>query len=96
MDQPRRFAFTLKRLILLLALVSTLIILLSSYLAIFQVERKLLIDSSLRASQSYAARLSLTADLFFNAAQKQLVFSAGLLGEEFDNLYAVAEEADRL
>lgn len=96
MDQPRRFAFNLKRLILLLALVSTLIILLSSYLAIFQVERKLLIDSSLRASQSYAARLSLTADLFFNAAQKQLIFSAGLLGEEFDNLYAVAEEADRL
>ncbi|AVF33464.1 sensor domain-containing diguanylate cyclase [Rahnella sikkimica] len=96
MDQPRRFAFNLKRLILVLALVSTLITLLSSYLAIFQVEKKLLIESSLRASQSYATRISLTADLFFNAAQKQLIYSASLLGEEFHNLNAVTDEADRL
>jgi diguanylate cyclase (GGDEF)-like protein len=96
MDQQRRFAFNLKRLILLLALVSTVITLLSSYLAIFQVEKKLLIESSLRASQSYATRLSLTADLFFNAAQKQVAYSADLLGDEFDNIDALTEEADRL
>lgn len=96
MRQHRRFAFDLKRLILLLALVSTVITLLTSYLAIFQVEKKLLIESSLRASQSYAARLSLTADLFFNAAQKQVAYSADLLGDEFDNSDAITEEADRL
>lgn len=96
MDQQRRFAFNLKRLILLLALVSTLITLFSSYLAIFQVEKKLLIDSSLRASQSYASRLSLTSDLFFNAAQKQVAYSANLLGDEFNNIGAMTEEADRL
>jgi len=96
MDQPRRFAFNLKRLILILALVSTLITLLSSYLAIFQVEKKLLIESSLRASQSFATRLSLTADLFFNAVQKQVAYSADLLGDEFTHIDALTEEADRL
>ncbi|WP_447868575.1 sensor domain-containing diguanylate cyclase [Rahnella aceris] len=96
MDQQRRFAFNLKRLILLLALVSTLVTLLSSYLAIFQVEKKLLTESSLRASQSFATRLSLTADLFFNAVNKQVAYSADLLGERFNNVDALTEEADRL
>ncbi|MCQ4313482.1 sensor domain-containing diguanylate cyclase [Pseudomonas stutzeri] len=86
----------LRRLIVLLAILSGLITLGISFYASYQVQRESLIDSTLEANRAYAAKLADSTDRFFRSAQQQLAFSAGVIAERFANDAALRAETRRL
>src|SRR3546814_640742 len=86
----------LRRLIVLLAILSGLITLGISFYASYQVQRESLIDSTLEANRAYAAKLADSTDRFFRSAQQQLAFSAGVIAEQFGNDAALRAETRRL
>ncbi|WP_232818286.1 sensor domain-containing diguanylate cyclase [Zobellella maritima] len=86
----------LRRLILILTIVSVLITLLNSVYATYQVQRELLINNTLEANRVYAAKLAETTDTFLKTAQSQLKYSASLLATKMDDEPALLEETRRL
>lgn len=90
------FRLDLRRLILLLAILSSLATLGISFYASYQVQRQLLIDSTLEANRTYAAKLADSTEKFFRSAQQQLRFSAAQLARQLDAPRMVEAEAQRL
>ena len=86
----------LRRLILLLALLSAVIIQLNAFYASYSVQRQLLIDNTLASNRAYAAKLADSIDQFLQATQQQLAYSARLLAENFEDADLLIAEADRL
>lgn len=86
----------LRRLILLLAILSGVITLGISFHASYQVQRKSLIDSTLEANRAYAAKLAYSTDRFFQSAQQQLAYSATVIAKHADDDQALLDEAARL
>lgn len=69
----------LRRLILILTVGSVLVTLGNSYFAIYNVQRKLLVENTLEANQRYAAKVAESAQMMLNTAQHSVAFSASLL-----------------
>lgn len=90
------FRLDLRRLILALALLSSLIILANSLYASYSVQRQILIDSNLESNHAYAAKLAGSIDDFLTSAQQQLHYSAGLLATRYNDANYLLEEANRL
>ncbi|MFL9812454.1 GGDEF domain-containing protein [Stutzerimonas sp. VN223-3] len=90
------FRVDLRRLIVLLAILSGLITLGISFYASYQVQRESLISSTLEANRAYAAKLADSTDRFFRSAQQQLAFSAEVIAERFGNDGALRDETRRL
>ncbi|MCW2477854.1 sensor domain-containing diguanylate cyclase [Candidatus Symbiopectobacterium sp. NZEC135] len=86
----------LRRLILLLAVMSALITLANSFYATYRVQRELLITNTLESNRVYASKLAAETQTFFENAQQQLAYSATLLAEDFNNRANLVQEADRL
>lgn len=86
----------LRRLILLLAVCSALIMLANSFHASYRVQRQLLIDNAMETNHVYALKLAESTGDFLQAAQQQLGYSAGLLAGHFDNQSVLQAEARRL
>jgi len=86
----------LRRLILLLAICSALIMLANSLHASYRVQRQLLIDNAQEANHAYALKLADSTENFLKSAQQQLTYSAGLLGPRFGSESALQAEAQRL
>ena len=72
----------LRRLILLLTIGSVLVTLGNSYLAIYNVQRQLLMDSTLEANQRYAAKVAESAQMLLTSAQHSVAYSAELLAHQ--------------
>ncbi len=86
----------LRRLILILAVMSALITLANGFFATYRVQRQLLIDSTLAANHLYAAKLASSTAIFFDSTQRQLAYSASLLANSFDNADILQAETRRL
>lgn len=86
----------LRRLILLLAVCSALIMLANSFHASYRVQRQLLIDNAQETNHVYALKLAESTGDFLQSTQQQLGYSAGLLAEHFDNQSVLQAEAQRL
>ncbi len=90
------FRVDLRRLIMLLAILSGVIALGISFYASYQVQRQSLIDNTLEANRPYAAKLADSTERFFQAAQQQLAYSATVISRDVDDKQAVLDEAVRL
>ncbi|MCB5362713.1 GGDEF domain-containing protein [Pusillimonas sp. CC-YST705] len=86
----------LRRLILVLTIVSALVSLANTMQASYLVQSRQLIDSALESNAAYAAKLANSTNDFIEQAQQQLAYSAALLGKNFGDEAAYAAEVDRL
>ncbi|MGE6991936.1 sensor domain-containing diguanylate cyclase [Pseudomonas sp. NPDC047961] len=86
----------LRRLIILLAMLSGLITLGIGFYASYNVQRDSLIGSTLAANRAYAAKLADGTELFFHSAQQQLAVSAENIAAQFSDNDVLHEEARRL
>ncbi|MGT2455769.1 cache domain-containing protein [Cupriavidus basilensis] len=96
MSFRRLFRIDLRRLIISLAVISSLIALVNTFHASYRVQREQLISNTLEANRVYAAKLSESTDNFLKAAQQQLAFSASVLSENLGNAQQLLSEARRL
>ena len=96
MSNPSLLRVDLRRLILILAILSALITLANSFYASYRVQRQLLIDSTLESNRVYATKLAATADHFLNDSWQQLGYSAQQLGANFASGEVLETEATRL
>lgn len=96
MSFRRLFRIDLRRLIISLAVISSLIALINTFHASYRVQREQLISNTLEANRVYAAKLSESTDNFLKAAQQQLAFSASVLSENLGNEQQLLSEARRL
>ncbi len=85
MHSARLPRLDLRRLIILLAMLSGLVTLSIGFYASYKVQRESLIDSTLEANRAYAAKLANSTELFFRGAQQQLSVSAESLAARFDD-----------
>lgn len=86
----------LRRLIILLAMLSGLITLGIGFYASYKVQRDSLIDSTLAANRAYAAKLADGTEIFFRSAQQQLAVSAEVIAAQFHDDEALTKESRRL
>ncbi len=96
MSNPSLLRVDLRRLILILAILSALITLANSFYASYRVQRQLLIDSTLESNRVYATKLAATADHFLNDSWQQLGYSAQQLSANFASREVLEAEATRL
>ena len=81
MSSASLFRVDLRRLILLLATFSAIVTLVNGFYASHAVQRQQLIDSALESNRAYAQKLADSVDDFLRAAQQQLAYSAGVVGQ---------------
>ncbi|PWC21907.1 diguanylate cyclase [Brenneria roseae subsp. roseae] len=86
----------LRRLILLLAVTSALIMLVNSLYASYRVQRQLLIDNTLEANRVYAAKLAAITDTFFKASLQRLAYSADEIAEKMGDSNSLNGETRRI
>lgn len=86
----------LRRLILVLTIVSAMVSLVNTMQASYRVQSQQLIDSTLESNAAYAAKLAQSINDFLQQAQQQLAYSATLLGRNFDSREGFEAEVDRL
>ena len=96
MVYKNKFSVDLRKLILLLSIVSGLTIVVSAFYAAHTVQRQQLIKASLANNYIYADKLAKTTDDFLNSAQQQLMFSASVLSENLHNKKILEAEVDRV
>lgn len=92
----KRLRLDLGSLILVLTALTALVMLISSFIASYRVQRQLLVDNSLNASLVYASKLASSTDTFLQAALQQLAYSAKLQGDRFGDPTFLQQEVDRL
>lgn len=86
----------LRKLILMLSIVSGLVIVVSAFYAAYSVQRQQLIQASLANNYVYADKLAKTTDDFLGSAQQQLMFSAAVLSGKLHDKSTLASEVDRI
>ena len=86
----------LQRLILLLALISTIITIASSIYTSYLARKHTIIESTLEYNRLYAAKLADTADMFMITSEKMIGYSAGVVGKSFPDDKVVVNEIMRL
>ncbi|WP_409311233.1 diguanylate cyclase [Pectobacterium sp. B1J-3] len=86
----------LRRLILLLAVMSALVTLANSFYASYRVQRQLLVDNTLEANRVYATKLASMTEVFFKSTLQQLTYSASVIATQMDDTDRLIEEADRV
>ncbi|WP_339473658.1 sensor domain-containing diguanylate cyclase [Pseudomonas fluorescens] len=90
------FRINLRRLILLLALLSAMTFQSNTFYASYGVQHQLLIDNTLESNRVYSKKLADSIDDFLKSAQQQLAYSAIDLAKNFTNPTALIMEANRL
>lgn len=96
MTLPRIFRLHLSHLTLALTVFTLLAVLGNSFYATYRVQRELLIASTQESNRAYAAKLAETVGLMLDTAQRQLAFSADLLGHEGHHPALATREVERL
>lgn len=96
-NHPRRQArINLRQLILLMAISSVIVVLVNSLFVSYRVQRELLVATVTEANRAYVAKLATSIDEFIETAQKQLAFSATVIGQNWNNAEVVTTEGGRL
>lgn len=90
------FRIDLRRLILILAVMSAFVTLANSFYASYSVQRQLLIDNTLEENRVYAAKLAASTEQFLKSMQKQLAYSSVIAAGHFDNPKILQAETARL
>ena len=96
MPSKKSLRIDLRRLILVLAVLSALGTLANGLYAAYRVQRQVLIDHSLQTSRAYSAKVASGIDEFLRSAQQQLAYSAGILGRRFGDQEVMKAEVLRL
>ena len=96
MQSSRLPRLDLRRLIILLVMLSGLVTLGIGFYASYKVQRESLINSTLEANRAYAAKLSVSTGLFFRTAKQQLTYSATVISPNFGDDTFLLNEARRL
>lgn len=96
MSNKNRISVDLRKLILMLSILSGLIVVVSAFYAAHSVQRQQLVKASLANNYVYADKLAKTTDDFLDSAQQQLMFSAAVLAENLDNKKILEAEVDRV
>ena len=89
-------ALNLRLLILLLAFSASLSTLVSSFYSTYQVQKKQLMNYTLKSNYAYANKLASATDNFLEAAMQQLTYSAKIIEQEINNEKLLKEEVTRL
>lgn len=89
-------ALDLRRLILLLTVAAALITFANSFQASYRTQRDLLMQQTLQANLTYAARQAYSTDNFLRSTQDQLAYSARLLADKLDQPTFLQDEVQRL
>lgn len=90
------FRIDLRRLILILAVMSAFVTLANSFYASYRVQRQLLIDNTLEENRVYATKLAASTEQFLKSMQKQLAYSAVIAASDFDDPAVLQSETARL
>lgn len=90
------FRIDLRRLILILAVMSAFVTLANSFYASYRVQRQLLIDNTLEENRVYATKLAASTEQFLKSMQKQLAYSSTILASNFDDHEILQSETARL
>lgn len=90
------FRIDLRRLILILAVMSAFVTLANSFYASYRVQRQLLIDNTLEENRVYATKLASSTEQFIKSMQKQLAYSAVIAAGHFDDPAILQSETARL
>ncbi|QLF92464.1 GGDEF domain-containing protein [Pseudomonas sp. ABC1] len=90
------FRSDLRRLILLLTIISSLATLANALHASYRVQRQLLIDNTLEANHAYAAKLANSTEDFLKATQQVLAYSTRILRKNMDDTEQLLAQASRL
>lgn len=96
MSISRLLGMNLRRLILLLSVLSALTMMGNSIYAGYLVQRQQLIDATLQSNAAYAAKLAISAEAFFDSAHQQLAYSAAIAARNFTDQGNLLAEAKRL
>ncbi len=98
MSSPFRIRIDLRRLILLLAMLSAMVMLANGFHAAYRVQRDLLVEGTLDANEAYAAKIAATTDNYLRQAQRQLAYGAAAVAaaSRAGNARQVATEVERL
>ncbi|TBV17452.1 sensor domain-containing diguanylate cyclase [Stutzerimonas kirkiae] len=86
----------LRRLILLLTIISSLATLANAIYASYRVQRQLLIDNTLEANHAYAAKLANSTEDFLKATLQTLDYSTRILRHNMNDTEQLLEQAMRL
>lgn len=92
----RRRSITLRGLILVFVLLTTLATLCNSLLVAYRVQREALIHSALEANNAYAAKVASGIGEFFQSAHRHLRYSTEILSRNMDDPAVIRAEAVRL
>lgn len=96
MPFARMFRIDLGRSVVLLAVLATFAALAIGLYASFQVQRQMLIDSTLEANRVYATKLADITEEFFANSRQQLGYSSGQISSRFGDDQALQDEARRI
>ena len=72
----------LRRLILLLTIGSVLLTLGNSYIAIYNEQKRLIIDATLESNRRYAAKIASSAESLLTTGQREIAYASVLLSEQ--------------
>ncbi|WP_217903885.1 sensor domain-containing diguanylate cyclase [Bordetella genomosp. 5] len=90
------FRVDLLRLILALAVGSALLTLANGLQASYRLQRDVVLEATLEANRSYAAKLADNTHQFLTTAQQRLAYSAGLLADQTGHADRLYNEVSRL
>jgi diguanylate cyclase (GGDEF)-like protein len=93
---PRFLKIDLRRLILVLAVISVMATLGNSFYATYEAQRALLISNTLDANRVYAAKLAEMTNTMIQSSQSQLAYSAALLAPAMTDHNTLLSEVRRL
>lgn len=91
----KRLPVNLRSLILSLAIISMLITLTNAYVAVYNVQKKLITDQILSSNLNYSSKLAATTESFLSSAQQELTYSATLIAEGFDDDKTLLEKSEQ-
>ncbi|MGO2161920.1 MAG: sensor domain-containing diguanylate cyclase [Vibrio toranzoniae] len=86
----------LRKLILVLCVFSVMVTLLNAFYSLYQVQRNIIINTTLESNRVYAKKMAEMTDVFLDSAMTQLQYSAKALSDHANDQEALAEETKRL
>ncbi|WP_261894458.1 sensor domain-containing diguanylate cyclase [Vibrio cyclitrophicus] len=86
----------LRKLILVLCVFSAMVTLLNAFYSLYQVQRDIIINTTLESNRVYAKKMAEMTDVFLDSAMTQLQYSAKALSDVTNDKRALTEETKRL
>ncbi|NOI35820.1 diguanylate cyclase [Vibrio cyclitrophicus] len=86
----------LRKLILVLCVFSAMVTLLNAFYSLYQVQRDIIINTTLESNRVYAKKMAEMTDVFLDSAMTQLQYSAKALSDSTNDKSALTEETKRL